>query len=211
MRERDSRNENIKKAIFDISLGKMVVVLDDESRENEADLIMAGEKVTPELINFMIRKARGLICVPITMSHAEKLDFHPMLAESQNKYPRELHGCNFAISVDVKNGTTTGISAFDRTKTILAIANKQSQPQDFARPGHIFPVVAVEGGVLERPGHTEASVELVRLAGLTSVAVICEILRDDGDMARGNEAIEFAHKHNLSVINIKDLVEYVKK
>lgn len=208
-------NENIKisveQVISDISSGKMVVILDDENRENEADLIMAGEKVTPEAINFMTKNGRGLICVPITHQRAVKLDFHPMVSINDNKYPQELHGCNFTISVDYKHGTTTGISVFDRSATILAICNKNSLAGDFARPGHIFPLVAHNDGIVARPGHTEAGVELAKLAGLLPVAVICEILRDDGSMMRGKDVIDFAQKFNLSIVYIRDLIEYAKK
>lgn len=207
--------DNIKliaeKAISDISSGKMVVVLDDEHRENEADLIMAGEKSSLEAINFMTKNGRGLICVPITHQRAVELDFHPMISINNNKYPQELHGCNFTISVDYKHGTTTGISVFDRSTTILAICDKKSSASDFARPGHIFPLVAHDGGIVSRSGHTEAGVELARLAGLVPVAVICEILKDDGSMMRGKDVIDFAKKFNLNILNIRDLKEYVKK
>ncbi|MFA4890823.1 MAG: bifunctional 3,4-dihydroxy-2-butanone-4-phosphate synthase/GTP cyclohydrolase II [Candidatus Gracilibacteria bacterium] len=181
----------------------MVIVVDEADRENEGDLVMAAEKVTNESINFMAKEGRGLICVPFTRERASQLSFSPMVDQ-----PEESHGCNFTVSVDYRKGTTTGISASDRAKTIKAIVNKKSRSEDFARPGHVFPLIAREGGVLVRAGHTEAAVDLMKLAGLSPIGVICEISRDDGEMARGEDLLNFAKKHKLKIIAIKDIIEY---
>lgn len=193
----------IEEALEAVKAGRMLVVLDDEDRENEGDLVMAAEFVTPEFVNFMAREGRGLICVPVDNDIADRLAFHPMVVDN-----RESSKCNFTVSVDYTGGTTTGISASDRAKTIRAIADYGSGAEDFARPGHIFPLRAKRGGVLVRAGHTEAAVDLVRMAGLTPAAVICEIAREDGEMMRTDELFEFAKKHDLSIITIKDLIEF---
>lgn len=186
--------------------GEMLVVLDDEERENEGDLVMAAEKVTPQAVNFMAKEGRGLICVPVDTDIADRLDFNPMVQEN-----KEANKCNFTVSVDYGSGTTTGISASDRAKTIKAISDYSSLADDFVRPGHIFPLRAKKGGVLVRAGHTEAAVDLVKLAGMVPAAVICEIARDDGEMMRRDELLEFAKKHFLQVITIKDFIEYRRK
>lgn len=196
----------IEEAITAISTGEMVVVLDDEDRENEGDLVMAAEMIRPKDVNFMAKEGRGLICVPLSDEIADRLDFHPMVVRNT-----ESTKCNFTVSVDYLHGTSTGISASDRAKTIQAIADGTSVATDFARPGHIFPLRARDGGVLVRAGHTEASVDLARLAGLKSVAVLCEISRDDGEMMRCEELLAFAEEHDLKVITIKDLIEYRRR
>lgn len=199
------RQESIKEAIDCLKKGKMIVVVDDKDRENEGDLVMLAEKVTSESINFMAKEGRGLICVPVAASVAEKLDLAPMV--KSNIGP---HSCNFTISVDYKKGTTTGISASDRAKTVKAIFDGKPS-KDFARPGHVFPIVSKDGGVLVRAGHTEASTDLCRLAGSKPAAVICEIARDDGEMAKGDDLVKFAKKHGLLVVSIRDLIEYRRK
>lgn len=173
------RFNTIEEAIEDIKNGKIVIVVDDEDRENEGDFIIAAEKVTPEAVNFMAKYGRGLICVAITELRARELELEPMVDFNTSK-----HNTAFLVSVDYIRGTTTGISAFDRAKTIQAIVDPNSKPGDFAKPGHVFPLQAVEGGVLRRAGHTEAAVDLARLAGLYPAGVLCEIMNDDGTMAR---------------------------
>lgn len=194
---------SIEDAIADLKEGKMVIVLDDEDRENEGDLVMAAELCNKESVNFMMKEGRGLICVPMEEERAEALQLPPMAAEVP-----ESKRCNFTISVDYKYEVSTGISASDRAKTIQALADNSSRPADFARPGHLFPLRARKGGVLVRAGHTEAAVDLAQLAGLKGVGVICEIIKDDGEMARRDDLEIFAQKHGLKMITIKDLIAY---
>ncbi len=195
----------IEEAISDIKRGKFVIVVDDESRENEGDLVLAAEKVTASKINYMITHARGLVCAPIVREKLEQLKIPPMI--DHNKINR----CMFTMSVDYKHGTTTGISAADRAATIKALVDKKSKPEDFAMPGHMFPLIYREGGVLAREGHTEASVDLARLAGLYPAAVICEVMNEDGTMAKLPDLVEFSKKHNdMKIISIADLVSYIK-
>jgi 3,4-dihydroxy 2-butanone 4-phosphate synthase/GTP cyclohydrolase II len=194
---------DIEAAIHDIKNGKMIIVVDDEDRENEGDLVMAAEKASKEDINFMMKEGRGLICVPLSGERADALDL-PLMEKANT----EAFKCNFTMSVDYIHGTTTGISANDRALSIRALASEDSKPQDFARPGHIFPIRAKKGGVLVRAGHTEAATDLTRLAGLSSAAVICEIIKDDGEMARRPDLETFAQKHDLKIISIKDLIAY---
>jgi 3,4-dihydroxy 2-butanone 4-phosphate synthase / GTP cyclohydrolase II len=196
----------IEEAILDIKQGKMVVVVDDEDRENEGDLVCAAEHATPENINFMIKYGRGLVCVPMLEETAKKLSIEPMVQKNQD--PK---GTAFTVSVDAssKHGVSTGISAFDRAKTIEILLNNASTENDLNRPGHIFPLVAKIGGVLERAGHTEASIDLARLAGFKPMGVICEIIKDNGEMARLPELKSFVKKYNLKLISIKDLIEYL--
>jgi 3,4-dihydroxy 2-butanone 4-phosphate synthase / GTP cyclohydrolase II len=201
-----SNFDKIEDAVIAIKNGEMIVVLDDEDRENEGDLIMAAEMVTSEAINFMATEGRGLICAPVNEDIAQRLELNSMVAENT-----EFTKCNFTVSVDYKHDTTTGISASDRAKTIKAIADFHALSSDFARPGHIFPIIARTGGVLVRAGHTEASVDLARLAGLTPAGVLCEITREDGEMMRKDELMDFAKKHDLRIITIKDLIEYRRK
>lgn len=192
----------IEEAIEDIKAGKMIVVVDDEDRENEGDLLMAAEKATPEAINFMAKYGRGLICMPTTKERLDELEIYPMV--SNNTDPKETA---FTVSVDVSTATT-GISAGERAETILKLVDKNSTKKDFTRPGHIFPLIAKDGGVLKRAGHTEASVDLSKLAGLYPAGVICEIMNDDGTMARVPQLMDFVKEHNLKIISIADLIEY---
>jgi len=194
----------IEEALEDIKNGKMVIVVDDEDRENEGDLIAAAELTTPEMVNFMATYARGLICMPLTETRCDELELHSMVSNSTD--PKETA---FTISVDLLGkGATTGISAGDRAKTIQAIMDSNTKPGDLMRPGHIFPLRAREGGVLKRAGHTEAAVDLTRLAGLKEGGVICEILNEDGSMSRLPQLLEFGKKHDLKVISIEDLIHY---
>ncbi|MDK2919138.1 MAG: 3,4-dihydroxy 2-butanone 4-phosphate synthase / cyclohydrolase [Candidatus Petromonas sp.] len=195
----------IEEAIEDIREGKIVIVVDDEDRENEGDLVMAAEKVTPEAVNFMAKYARGLICMPIIGERLKELDIRQMVRENT-----DTHSTAFTVSIDAAE-TSTGISAFERAMTIQKVLDRNARPQDFKKPGHIFPLEAKEGGVLKRAGHTEASVDLARLAGLYPAGVICEIMNDDGTMARLPQLIEFAKKHNLKLITIADLISYRRK
>lgn len=198
--------DKIDDAVEALKKGEFVVVLDDEDRENEGDLLMLAERVTPQAVNFMAKEGRGLICVPVDTDIADRLGFSPMVLENE-----ESNKCNFTVSVDFKAGTTTGISASDRAKSILAIADYKSTADDFVRPGHIFPLRAKNGGVLVRAGHTEAAVDLARLAGAVPAAVICEIAGEDGEMLRRDGLIDFAKKNDLKIITIKDLIEYRRK
>lgn len=192
----------IEEAIEDIRMGKMIVVVDDEDRENEGDLVMAAEKATPESVNFMATYGRGLICVPMSSDHIKALQLDPMVL--QNTDP---HATAFTVSVDALS-STTGISAHERAATIRLLSNRDSRPQDFRRPGHIFPLKARNGGVLVRAGHTEGAVDLARLAGLEPAGVICEIMNDDGTMARVPDLFKFVEKHQLKLITIRDLIQY---
>jgi 3,4-dihydroxy 2-butanone 4-phosphate synthase/GTP cyclohydrolase II len=193
----------IEEAIEDLRKGKMIILVDDEDRENEGDLCMAAEKVTPEAINFMAKYGRGLICLSLTPERVEELKLPMMTDENSSPY-----GTAFTISIEAKRGVTTGISAHDRAKTILTAIDPKTKPEDLARPGHVFPLRARPGGVLQRVGHTEGSVDLARLAGLYPAGVICEIMNDDGTMARVPELMEFARRHNLKIVTIKDLIKY---
>ncbi|MEW5842783.1 MAG: bifunctional 3,4-dihydroxy-2-butanone-4-phosphate synthase/GTP cyclohydrolase II [Bacteroidota bacterium] len=197
---------SIDDAIEDIRNGKMIIVVDDAERENEGDIIMAAELVTPEHVNFITREARGILCVAVNETRAKELELELMVEQNT-----ALHQTPFTVSIDFKHGTTTGISAFDRAATINAVVSSNSEPKDFARPGHIFPLVAKKGGVLKRAGHTEAAVDLVSLAGLNPAGVLCEILHEDGTMARLPQLLEFAKKHDLRIISIADLIEYRRK
>jgi 3,4-dihydroxy 2-butanone 4-phosphate synthase/GTP cyclohydrolase II len=193
----------IEEAIEDIRAGKMLIIVDDPDRENEGDLVMAAELVTPKDVNFITREGRGILCLPITKEKAKDLNLDLMVQNNT-----ALHGTPFSVSIDYKHGTTTGISAHDRTITINRAADDKVNPNDFARPGHIFPLIAKKGGVLKRAGHTEAVVDIVKLAGLNPVGVLCEILAEDGTMARVPNLMEFSKKHNLKIITIADLIEY---
>lgn len=196
---------SIKEAIQDIKDGKMVIVIDDPSRENEGDLVMAAEMVTGDDINFMAKHAKGLICTPCREDILNKLNISPMVSNNTDTYETA-----FTVSIDHIN-TTTGISAYERAETISMLLDENSKASDFRRPGHIFPLKAKENGVLDRLGHTEASVDLAELAGFKGIAVICEIMKDDGHMARVPDLIEYSKKHNIKIITIKDLVEYRKQ
>ena len=194
----------IEEAIEDIRQGKVIIVVDDENRENEGDFLAAAEKVTPEMINFMATHGRGLICAPLTESRCKELGLHVMV--NNNTDPMETA---FTVSVDLRgNGVTTGISAADRAKTILSLVNPGTKPHDLARPGHIFPLIAKQGGVLRRTGHTEAAIDFARLAGFKSAGVIVEIMNEDGSMARLPQLVKVAKKFNLKLVSIEDLVAY---
>src|SRR5690554_3421863 len=199
---------SIEEAIDDIKAGKVVIVVDDEDRENEGDFIAAAEKVTPEMINFMAKNGRGLICAPLTAERCEELDLHPMVQNNT-----VLHHTAFTVSVDlIGHGCTTGISVFDRAKTIKALVDDTTKPEDLGRPGHIFPLIAMQGGVLRRTGHTEAAVDLARIAGFKPAGILVEILNEDGSMARLPQLIEKAEEYDLKIISIEDLIKYrIKK
>jgi 3,4-dihydroxy 2-butanone 4-phosphate synthase / GTP cyclohydrolase II len=193
----------VEEALDDIVAGKMVILVDDEDRENEGDLCMAAEKVTPEAINFMAKYGRGLICLSLTPERVEELKLPMMTDDNTSPF-----GTAFTVSIEAKRGVTTGISAADRARTILTAIDPGTKPEDLSRPGHIFPLKAKAGGVLQRAGQTEGSVDLTRLARLTHAGVICEIMSDDGTMARVPELIEFSKKHNLKIVTIKDIIKY---
>ncbi len=193
----------IEEVLEDIKSGKMIILVDDEDRENEGDIVVAAEKITPEHINFMAKYARGLICLTITEERAKRLQLPLMVPENTSPYKTA-----FTVSIEAKKGITTGISAADRAKTILTAISDDAGPDDLARPGHIFPIIAKNGGVLVRTGHTEGSVDLAKLAGLKPAGVICEIMNDDGSMARLPDLERFAEKHGLRMATIADLVRY---
>lgn len=195
----------IEEAIHELKQGNLVIVCDDEDRENEGDFIALAEKATPDVINFMATHGRGLVCVPIEEELAQKLDLMPMVAKNT-----DAHGTAFTVSIDHKY-TTTGISAFERSATILSMLDSESKPADFRRPGHIFPLIAKKGGVLRRTGHTEAAVDLAHICGAMPAGVICEIMNEDGSMARVPQLRKIADELNLKMITIKDLIEYRNK
>src|SRR5690348_11681931 len=202
VRMKPNKFDLIEEAIVDLMLGKVIIVVDDEDRENEGDFIALADKATPEVINFMIRVGRGLVCTPITEERAQQLEFPQMVAQNT-----DYHGTAFTISVD-HMGTTTGISAYERALTIKGIIDPQAQPHDFRRPGHVFPVVAKKGGVLRRAGHTEAAVDLAKMCGSYPAAAICEVIKEDGTMARVPDLLELAETYHLKIITIKDLIHY---
>ncbi|MDA0274777.1 MAG: bifunctional 3,4-dihydroxy-2-butanone-4-phosphate synthase/GTP cyclohydrolase II [Proteobacteria bacterium] len=193
----------VTEIVAEIRAGSIVVLVDDEDRENEGDLVFAAEFVTPEKINFLAKHGRGLICMPVTASHAERLGLTPMVAQNRSR-----HGTNFTVSIEAAEGIATGISAHDRALTVRVAAAKDAKPTDIVQPGHIFPLVAQDGGVLVRAGHTEACCDLARLAGLAPAAVLCEIMKDDGTMARLPDLLEFAAAHGLKIGTIADLIQY---
>jgi 3,4-dihydroxy 2-butanone 4-phosphate synthase / GTP cyclohydrolase II len=198
----------IERAVADIASGRPVIVVDDEDRENEGDLIFAAEKATPELLAFMVRYTSGYICVPLTEADCDRLDLPPMFHTNQ-----DVRGTAYTVTVDAKEGVTTGISAADRAHTIRKLAHAKSEAGDFTRPGHVVPLRAKEGGVLRRPGHTEAAIDLAVLAGLRPAGVLCEIVsqKDEGDMARRDELEVFAAEHDLAIISIADLIDYRRR
>ena len=193
----------IEEAVADIRDGRMIIIVDDEDRENEGDLVCAAEKVTPEIVNFMARHARGLICLPLTEERCDDLHLTTQVADNTSYL-----GTAFTVSIDARRGISTGISAADRATTIQVAVDPASRPQDLARPGHIFPLRAKNGGVLVRPGQTEASVDIARIAGLYPAGVICEIMNEDGTMSRMPQLEAFAAQHNLKMISVADLVRY---
>ena len=193
----------IEEAIEDFRNGKILIVVDDEDRENEGDFVLAAEKVTPEAINFFVKEGRGVVCTPLTTKRAKELNLDLMVEANTS-----LHETPFTVSIDYMHGTTTGVSAADRSVTVKALVDPKAQAQDFARPGHIFPLRAMEGGVLRRAGHTEAVVDLCKLSGLIPVGVLCEILAEDGTMARVPQLLKIAEKFNLKIITVRALIEY---
>lgn len=195
---------SIEETLEDVRQGKLIVIVDDEDRENEGDLMIASEKVTPEIINFMAKHARGLICLTLTEERTRDLGLPLMVRENQSR-----HNTPFTVSIDAKEGISTGISAADRAHTIKLAINGKTTPEDLVRPGHIFPLRSLDGGVLVRTGHSEGSVDMARLAGLYPSGVICEIMNDDGTMARVPQLKKFAKKHKMKMITIKDLVEHL--
>jgi len=199
------RFNTVEEALEDLRAGRMVVVVDDEDRENEGDLVMAAEKVTPEAINFMVTHGRGLVCVPMEGKRLDELDLGPMVPSNEDPM-----GTAFTVSVDAKE-TTTGISAFERAFTIKKLVDPRTRPQDLRRPGHVFPLRAKEGGVLKRTGHTEAAVDLARMAGLYPAGVICEIMNPDGTMARLPQLFAFCQEHGLKLITIASIIEYRRR
>ena len=203
MRRETAAISPIAEIIAAVRAGEIVILVDDEDRENEGDLVFAAEFVSPEKVNFLAKHGRGLICMPITEAHAERLGLRPMVMQNRSR-----HGTNFTVSIEAAEGIATGISAHDRALTIQVAASPQAKPEDIVQPGHVFPLVAQPGGVLVRAGHTEACCDLARLAGLTPAAVLCEIMRDDGAMARLPDLVEFAATHRLKIGTIADLIEY---
>lgn len=204
--EFDAKLSSIESAIDDIKIGKMVIVVDDAERENEGDIIAAAETITPGQINFITREARGILCTAINEKRAHELDLDLMVERNTS-----FHNTPFTVSVDYLHGTTTGVSTYDRAATIKALSNSSTSPEDFGRPGHIFPLIAKNGGVLKRAGHTEAAVDIAVLAGFKPAGVLCEILHEDGTMSRLPQLFVFASKHNLKIISIASLIEYRRK
>jgi len=204
--DNDVSFDPVEKLVADLRAGRMVLVMDDHSRENEADIIACADRITPDQVNFMARYGRGLVCLALTADDCDRLD----LAQ-QPRRNRDPFGTAFTVSIDALATTTTGISAAERAATIRLAADPASKPDDFITPGHVFPIRARPGGVLERPGHTEAAVDLVRLAGASPAAAICEVMRDDGEMARAADAFDFARLHGMAVGSVADLVAYRKK
>ncbi|MCH1639508.1 bifunctional 3,4-dihydroxy-2-butanone-4-phosphate synthase/GTP cyclohydrolase II [Paenibacillus timonensis] len=194
--------DRVEEAIYELMRGKVIIVVDDEDRENEGDFVALAEKATPEVINFMITQGRGLVCLPITAERAEELDLQPMVAQNTDN-----HGTAFTVSIDHKD-TTTGISAYERSLTIKAIMDPNTKASDFRRPGHMFPLIAKKGGVLRRAGHTEAAVDLARMCGAYPAGVICEVIKEDGTMARLPDLVEIAKTYDLKLISVKDLIHY---
>jgi 3,4-dihydroxy 2-butanone 4-phosphate synthase/GTP cyclohydrolase II len=201
--ERKEKTISVEQALEDVRAGRMIIIIDDEDRENEGDLMIAAEKATPEAVNFMTKHGRGLICLPLARERLEELQLPLMVADNTARYQTA-----FTVSIDAKQGVTTGISAYDRAKTILAAIDPRTKPEDLARPGHIFPLQAREGGVLARAGQTEAAVDLARMAGLVPAGVICEIMNEDGSMARMPELERFSREHGIPVLTIADLIRY---
>lgn len=194
---------SVEEIIEDIQQGKLVILVDDEGRENEGDLIIAADKITPEAINFMARFGRGLICMPVAASIAQRLELEPMTRKNNSKF-----GTNFMVSIGAREGMTTGISAYDRALTVQVAVKPESTADDISTPGHVFPLTANDDGVLGRDGHTEAAVDLARLAGFSPAAVICEVMNDDGTMARLPELLVFAAQHDIKVGTIAELITY---
>ncbi|MGB9892855.1 MAG: bifunctional 3,4-dihydroxy-2-butanone-4-phosphate synthase/GTP cyclohydrolase II [Candidatus Saccharicenans sp.] len=201
--ENKPKTISVEQALNEVRAGHLIIIVDDEDRENEGDLMVAAEKVTPEIINFMARFGRGLICLSLTKKRVEELQLPPMVADNTARF-----GTAFTVSIDAKEGVTTGISAYDRARTILTAIDPKTKPEDLARPGHVFPLEAREGGVLARAGQTEASVDLARLAGLYPAGVICEVMKEDGTMARMPDLEKFSQTHGIPILTIADLISY---
>ncbi|MBN2409260.1 MAG: bifunctional 3,4-dihydroxy-2-butanone-4-phosphate synthase/GTP cyclohydrolase II [Candidatus Aminicenantes bacterium] len=201
--EKEPSVVSVERALPEVSAGRLIIIVDDEDRENEGDLMVAAEKVTPEIINFMSRYGRGLICLPLTKDRLIELQLPPMVGENTSRF-----GTAFTVSIDAKEGTTTGISAYDRARTVQAAIHPETRATDLVRPGHIFPLEAKEGGVLSRAGQTEAAVDLARLAGLKPAGVICEIMNEDGTMSRMPQLKAFSREHGIPILTIADLIQY---
>ena len=201
--EGEAKTISVEQALEEIRAGHLIIIVDDEDRENEGDLMVAAEKVTPEIINFMTRNGRGLICLPLTRKRLDELQLPLMVRENTSRFETA-----FTISIDAKEGVTTGISAYDRAQTVLVVIDPKTKPSDLVRPGHVFPLQAREGGVLARAGQTEAAVDLARLAGLNPAGVICEIMNEDGTMARMPQLEKFSEKHCIPVLTIADIIQY---
>lgn len=199
----DMAMDSIEDALTALARGEMVIVLDDKGRENEGDLIIAADHATPEALAFIVRHTTGIVCVALEGERADLLGLDPMVPANDDR-----HGTAFTVTVDARRGTTTGVSAADRATTIAALIDPATQPQDLMRPGHMFPLRARPGGVLERPGHTEAAVDLACLAGCAPAGVLCEVVSEDGSMARTPELIRFARQHDLCIVTIADLIVY---
>jgi len=204
--EKNRRKITAEQAIKAVKDGRLIIIVDDEDRENEGDLMVAAEKVTPDIVNFMAKHGRGLICLPLTRERLEELDLPLMVANNTASFQTA-----FTISIDAKKGITTGISAYDRAKTVLAAVDPETKPKDLARPGHVFPLQAKQGGVLERAGQTEAAVDLAKLAGLKPAGVICEIMNEDGTMARMPQLEKFSQTYDIQILTIADLIKYRMK
>jgi len=203
MRRETTALSTTEEIVAEMRAGGIVVLVDDEDRENEGDLVFAADFVTAEKVNFLARHGRGLICMPITESHAERLGLRPMVEQNRSR-----HGTNFTVTIEAAEGISTGISAADRALTIKVAAAREAKAEDIVQPGHVFPLIAQDGGVLVRAGHTEACCDLARLAGLTPAAVLCEVMKDDGSMARLPDLLEFSSQHGLKIGTIADLIEY---
>jgi 3,4-dihydroxy 2-butanone 4-phosphate synthase/GTP cyclohydrolase II len=204
--ERKNKTISVERAVEAVRAGRLIIIVDDEDRENEGDLMVAAEKITPEIVNFMTKHGRGLICLPLTRERLEELHLPLMVADNTARYQTA-----FTVSIDAKHGVTTGISAHDRAQTILTVIDPGTKPEDLARPGHVFPLQAKKGGVLARAGQTEAAVDLARLAGLSPAGVICEIMNEDGSMARMPQLEEFSREHGIPVLTIADLIGFRMK
>ncbi len=201
--KRKSKKASVEQALKTVKAGKLIIIVDDEDRENEGDLMVAAEKVTSEIINFMTKHGRGLICLPLTKERLKELDIPLMVHDNTARFETA-----FTVSVDAKEGVTTGISAYDRAKTVLTVIDPKTRPADLARPGHIFPLQAREGGILERAGQTEAALDIARLAGLRLAGVICEVMNEDGTMARMPQLEEFSQIHSIPILTIADIIKY---
>lgn len=201
-----SNKKEFDRAISALQNGEMIIIIDDRDRENEGDLVMAAEHATAEHVNFMVQYGKGLVCAPITQDKAKELHVAQMVSDNTDK-----HQTAFTVSIDASHGITTGISAQDRAYTLNVLADDDAMAEDFNKPGHIFPLRAADGGVIERPGHTEATIDILKIAGLKPAGVICEILKDDGTMARAKDLAEFAEKHDLPVVTLQDIINYRKQ